>query len=256
MMIMKTNKLCTHAQLCANEQVIRATSPYTAPVCGPCHSHGAATPMGFRSNLRLWRRGWRWWWWWWNWNIHTYLQWSRRGKGGRRAAASDLKLFPNGSNHLTQACFYSHDKLNRTNVCTNLALWIQGSVRSCSGIVPVPHMSAAGKQTARSPVWLEYPAPATRPLSECQQSCCHGNTGKVRTHLADLSQEASQIFMCLFWGWRPSSKLWKTIVKLWDIQDEDARDQRQINRMSLPLVWKQKSRFALTSKLFEADYGP
>lgn len=63
-------RFCTHAQVCADDQVIRATSPHTAPVRGPCHPHGAATAMGLRDNLRLWRRGRRWWWWW-NWNKHT-----------------------------------------------------------------------------------------------------------------------------------------------------------------------------------------
>lgn len=77
MKMMKMMKFCTHAQVCANEQIISATSPHTAPVRGSCHSHGAATSMGLGGNLRLWRRG-RWWWW--NWNTHTYGQCSGRGK--------------------------------------------------------------------------------------------------------------------------------------------------------------------------------
>lgn len=85
LMIMKIMKFCTHAQVCANDQVIRATPPHTAPVRGPCHPHGAATSMGLGGNLRLWRRGRRWWWWW-NWNTHTY----RQCKGVWRAAAPEL----------------------------------------------------------------------------------------------------------------------------------------------------------------------
>lgn len=54
---------------------------------------------------------------------------------------------------------------------THLGLWSQGSVRSCFGSVPAPHRSAAGRQTARSPVWLVYPAPGTHLRSECQHSC-------------------------------------------------------------------------------------
>lgn len=79
MKMMKIMKFCTHAQVCANEQIISATSPHTAPVRGSCHSHGAATSMGLGGNLRLRRRGRRWWWWW-NWNTHTYGQCSGRGK--------------------------------------------------------------------------------------------------------------------------------------------------------------------------------
>lgn len=75
----KTMKICTHAQVCTNDQVIRATSPHTAPVRGPCYPHGAATAVGFRGNLGL-RRWGRWWWWGWNWNTHTYWQCTGRGK--------------------------------------------------------------------------------------------------------------------------------------------------------------------------------
>lgn len=68
--VMKIINISTHANVCANDQVIRATPPHTAPVRGPCHSHGTATAMGLRGRFRLRRRG-RWWWWWWNWNTHT-----------------------------------------------------------------------------------------------------------------------------------------------------------------------------------------
>lgn len=88
MMIMKMMKFCTHAQVCANDQVIRATSPHTAPVRGPCHSHGAATSMGLGGNVGLWRGGRRWWWW--NWNTHTYLQCSGKCTGVKRASAPEL----------------------------------------------------------------------------------------------------------------------------------------------------------------------
>lgn len=167
--------VCTHAHVRANDQVIRATSPHTAPVGGPCHPHGAATSMGLGGSVGL-RRRWRWWWCWWNWNTHTYCQCRGRGKGGWSARVDCTLL--------------SHTHI--WNVCTHLALCIQESVRSCSGSAPAPRTSAAGKQTARSPVWLEYPAPGTHPRSECQHSCCHGNTGKV-TEIARLSNQRSEV---------------------------------------------------------------
>ena len=68
-LMMKIIHFSTHANVCANDQVIRATAPHTAPVRGPCHSHGTATAMGLRGGFRLRRRG-RWWWWRWNWNTH------------------------------------------------------------------------------------------------------------------------------------------------------------------------------------------
>lgn len=164
---------CTHAQVCANNQVIRATSPHTAPVCVPCHSHGAATPMRLGGNLGLWRRG-RWWWRW-NWNIHRYRQFKRQRE--RRLSWSALKyLFLDGSVSQTSALVVTDTKPTKdTPTQTHLALWAPGSARSCSDIVPAPHTSAAGKQTARSPVWLEYRALGTHPRSRCQQSCWKRN---------------------------------------------------------------------------------
>lgn len=72
-------KICTHAQMCANDQVIRTTSPHTAPVRVSCYPHGAATAVGFWDNLRLWRgrRWWRWRWWW-NWNKHILAVWRKK----------------------------------------------------------------------------------------------------------------------------------------------------------------------------------
>lgn len=102
-----------------------------------------------------------------------------------------VNLFPHDSVHFTHIPAFIHTHIKtlkreknqkswkRTSVWTYLALCIRGSVRSCSGSVPAPHTSAAGKQTARSPVWLEYPAPGTRPRSECQHSWSHGKKGKV-----------------------------------------------------------------------------
>lgn len=72
LMMTETVKFSTHAQVCTNDQVIRATSPHTASVRGPCHPHGTATAVGLRDNLGLRRRG-RWWWWRWNWNTHTCI---------------------------------------------------------------------------------------------------------------------------------------------------------------------------------------
>lgn len=115
----------------------------------------------------------------------------------------------NDSVHLTHRPLFTHAHtglkkrdhgpkvFKKTNVCTHLALCILEIVRSCSGSVPAPHTSAAGKQTARSPVWLEYPAPGTHPRSECQHSCCHGNTGKV-TEIAWLSNQRSKLSL---WVW-------------------------------------------------------
>lgn len=215
-------RFCTHAQVCADDQVIRATSPHTAPVRGPCHPHGAATAMGLRGSFGLWRRGRRWWWWW-NWNTHTYRQRTGRGRGVWGAAAPKLiALYWTGkfsqdphddtfswqfilfmwyfSQTHTQTPFHWYicrfqkphipKEFKATNMCTYLVLCIQESVRSCSGSALALHTSAAGKRIARSPVWLGYPAPGTHPRSECQHSCCHGNTGKV-TEIAWLSNQKS-----------------------------------------------------------------
>lgn len=218
-MIKKNNEVrfCTHAQVCADDQVIRATSPHTAPVRGPCHPHGAATAVGLRGSFGLWRRGRRWWWWW-NWNTHTYWQRTGRGRGVWGAAAlKSIALYWIGEfsqdphdDTFHDSLFHSSDTFpklthkllftdsrtdpkshtypkNVTNVCTHLVLCIRESARSCSGSALALHTSAAGKQIARSPVWLGYPAPGTHPRSECQHSCCHGNTGKV-TEIAWLSE--------------------------------------------------------------------
>lgn len=183
--------------MCANDQVIRATSPHTAPVRGPCHSHGAATPLGLGGNLWLRGRGRRWWWRW-NWNTHTYLAMQRKRQSCRKSfgrwgtrTSKNYPLFTPMTASPTSLHSHTHTHRpgkKRRKACTHLGLCTQGSVRSCSGSAPALRTSAAGKQTARSPVWQEYPAPGTHPQSECQLSCCHGNTGKVRDCLAVPAQ--------------------------------------------------------------------
>lgn len=92
---------------------------------------------------------------------------------------------------------YIHSYIWKSRCATHLALCIQESVRSCSGSAPAPHTSAAGRQTARSPVWQECPAPGTRPRSECPHSCCHGNKVKIGQRLPHCSIRG---WSC---GWSP-----------------------------------------------------